>query len=152
MGTNARIPLATGPRAVPISGRPIGISHPSILCSHSSHLGGRPQAASLVRGESPRNAPLGSPPCSFFPTNMFGQQYSPQPLRQGQALCLHSRSPDQLTPCNAWLRAFPEPLQDPENNLSHRRQLLPPGCSRPKTYAPMPPPSSPLAPTSSLQL
>ena len=57
MGLNSIIPLAEpwpGPVRAPIYGRGTGNS---LLFTLYSHLGGRPQAASLVRGLRPRNAP-----------------------------------------------------------------------------------------------
>ncbi len=72
--------------------------------------------------------------------------------RRGRPCACPQAHPIQLTPCKSWPGACPEPLQEPKNISSHCRHLLPPSCSSPKTYAPVPPPDSPLAPTSSLQL
>ncbi len=80
------------------------------MCSftpHCCHLGGQAFGPPLCRGCAPATPP-GWRPCSIFPSNVSSQQYSP-PERSGWS---------RLCDC-------PVPLQEPANNSSRHRHILP---------------------------
>ncbi len=113
MGVNYRMPLATTkPRPTRIS----NLRHSAWLPSPELFMGGRPQAASLVQGLRPRNAPPWLANMLFLSRHdvyyyVSSQRYFPLPVRQRQAPCLHCVPPKRRPSRNG--QAFCMPCISP---------------------------------------